>query len=237
MARNLFSDRGEATRALDELSRRSLNYDVADPNGFTVEGGWRIDDYHQALPAEQPGPPAADGAWATAPGLLRDYEFIDPSIVRALFRSDEPLERRNMLLELRFGGLRFHVGVRVDRRNGRHAHGGRSSRGGVGWSYRTLEGHLEAGQTDYEVRKRLDTGDVEFRVHAYSRAADIPNPLVRLGFHLFGRREQTRFARNSCERMRRLAEEELAAGRDRPRAADEGGLVVRPTCAGGELTR
>ena len=82
MAR-LFSDRGEATRALDELSRRSLNYDVADPNGFTVEGGWRIDHYHQALPAEQPGPPAADGAWATARGLLRDYEFIDPSIVRA----------------------------------------------------------------------------------------------------------------------------------------------------------
>ncbi len=234
MARNLFSDRGKATRALDELSRRSLNYDVAHTEGFTVEGGWRIDDYRQPLPAEQPGPPAADGPWAAARGLLRDYEFIDPSMVRALFRSDEPLEGRNMLLELRFGGLRFHVGVRVAqvtdgtrKEDGRHA-------AVWGWSYRTLEGHLEAGQMDYEVRKWLDTGAVEFGIHAYSRAADIPNRVVSLGFHLFGRREQTRFARNACERMRRLAEGELAGGYG-PRAADRGGLVVRPTCAGGEL--
>ncbi len=77
----------------------------------------------------------------------------------------------------------------------------------------------------------LDTGDGEFRIHAYSRAAEIPNPVVRLGVHLFGRREQTGFARNACGRMRRLAEEELAAGRDRPRAGDESGLVVRPRCA------
>lgn len=236
MARDLFSDRGEATRALDELSRRSLNYDVAHANGFTVEGGWRTDDYRQPLPAEQPGPPTADGPWAAARGLLRDYEFIDPSMVRALFRSDEPLEGRNMLLELRFAGLRFHVGVRVaEVTDGTRTEGGRHA-AVWGWSYRTLEGHLEAGQMDYEVRKWLDTGDVEFRIHAHSRVADIPNPVVRLGFHLFGRREQTRFVRNACERMRRLAEEELAAVRDRPRAADEGGLVVRPTCAGGELT-
>lgn len=236
MARNLFSDRDEATRALDDLSRRNLNYDVAHTKGFTVEGGWHIDDYRQPLPAEQPGRPAADGPWAAARRLLRDYEFIDPSIVRALLRSDEPLEGRNMLLELRFRGLRFHVGVRVaDVTDGTRTEDGRHA-AVWGWSYRTLEGHLEAGQMDYEVRKWLDTGDVEFRIHAYSRAADIPNPVVRLGFHLFGRREQTRFARKACERMRRLVEEELAAGRDRPRPAYEGGLVVRPTCAGGELT-
>jgi uncharacterized protein (UPF0548 family) len=132
---------------------------------------------------------------------MQRYEFADPSIVRAVYYPDRPLEERDMLLEVRFYGLRFRFGVRV---------------GGVvdetrtvdgrevrvwGWNYRTLQGHLEKGQMDYEVWKWLDTGEVEFRIHAFSRAADIPNPIVRLGFRLFGRREQVRFARRSCERM------------------------------------
>jgi len=98
-----------------------------------------------------------------------------------------------------------------------------------GWSYRTLEGHLEAGEMAYEVRKWLDTGEVEFRIHAFSRTAQISNPVVRLGFRLFGRREQTRFARSACERMRRLTEAELAAAGHRAEPAGGGGLVVRPT--------
>jgi Domain of unknown function (DUF1990) len=86
-----------------------------------------------------------------------------------------------------------------------------------GWSYRTLEGHLEKGEMHWEVRKWLDTGEVEFRVHAYSRRAEVRNPLVRLGFRLVGRREQLRFLRSTCERMRRLTEEALS-GRPRGEA-------------------
>ena len=70
-----------------------------------------------------------------------------------------------------------------------------------GWSYATLQGHLETGQMDYEVWKWLDTGAVEFRIHVVSRTSRIGNPIVRLGFRLFGRREQLRFARRACERM------------------------------------
>lgn len=227
MAREPFADRHEATRALDDLSARRLNYEIAQPRGFTAEGGWRIDDYRQPLPAEQPGAPAPDGAWAAARGLLREYEFIDRSIVRALFRTDEPLEGRNMLLELRFAGLHFHVGVRVAKvTDGVRTEDGRQA-AVWGWSYRTLEGHLEAGEMAYEVRKWLDTGEVEFRIHAFSRTAEISNPVVRLGFRLFGRREQTRFARSACERMRRLTEAQLAGHRAEP--AGGGGPVVRPT--------
>jgi hypothetical protein len=47
---------------------------------------------------------------------------------------------------------------------------------------------------------------VEFRIHVVSRAARIPNPIVRLGFRLFGRRQQVRFARRACERMACLLE-------------------------------
>ena len=63
-----------------------------------------------------------------------------------------------------------------------------------GWSYRTLQGHFEMGQMDYELWKWLDNGEVEFRIHVVSRRARISNHLVRLGFRLFGRREQIRFA-------------------------------------------
>ncbi len=133
-----------------------------------------------------------------------------------------------MLLELRFAGLRFYVGVRVSQvTDGRHTQDGREA-AVWGWGYRTLEGHLEAGQMDYEVRKWLDTGEVEFRINAFSRPAHIPNPVVRLGFRLVGRRVQTRFARYACERMRRLTEAELAGGRSRSRAYG-GGIVVRPS--------
>jgi hypothetical protein len=82
-----------------------------------------------------------------------------------------------------------------------------------GWSYRTLQGHLEMGQIDYELWKWLDSGEVEFRIHVVSRAAQISNPVIRLGFRIFGRRQQVRFARRACERMA-LA---LSAAGPRPR--------------------
>jgi uncharacterized protein (UPF0548 family) len=147
---------------------------------------------------------------------MRDYEFADPNIVRAVYRRDSPLAGRDMLLEVRFWGLRFRFGVRV---------------GGVidetrdvdgrqvrvwGWNYATLQGHLEMGQMDYEVWKWLDTGAVEFRIHVVSRASRIGNPLIRLGFRLFGRREQVRFAKRACERMACL----VAGDRSVPSAAE-----------------
>ncbi len=73
-----------------------------------------------------------------------------------------------------------------------------------GWNYRTLQGHLEMGQMDYEVWKWLDTGVVEFRTCRFSRHAPTGNPMVRLGLRLFGRHHQVKFAVRACERMARL---------------------------------
>jgi uncharacterized protein (UPF0548 family) len=148
------------------------------------------------------------GTWERARELMLDYEFADPRIVRAVYAPDSALEGRDMLLEVRFLGLRSHFGVRV---------------GGVvddtcpadgrevrvwGWNYRTLQGHLEMGQMDYEVWKWLDSGEVQFRIHVVSRPARIGNPIIRWGFHLFGRRQQVKFAKRACERMARLLEGE-----------------------------
>jgi hypothetical protein len=198
-----------ARRALDELHRLTPNFDVS-ASSFPAEDGWHTDDYSQPLPPEAPGPPVPGGSWKVAQGLMRGYEFADPSIVRAVYHADRPFEERDMLLELRFHGLRFHVGVRVSgvidetrTVNGRHVRA-------WGWSYRTLQGHLEMGQMDYELWKWLDSGEVEFRIHVVSRRARISNHLMRLGFRVFGRREQVRFAHRACERMARLTTARLA---------------------------
>ncbi|MDQ3875541.1 MAG: DUF1990 domain-containing protein [Actinomycetota bacterium] len=205
-----------ARAALDELHDSALNFDLSERDGVTAARGWKVDEYRQRLPAETPGHVVSGGSWETARRLLRDYEFADPTVIRAVYHPERPLEGREMLLEARFYGLRFHFGVRV---------------GGVidetrdvegrkvrvwGWNYRTLQGHLEMGQMDYEVWKWLDSGEVEFRIRRYSKPARIANPLVRLGFHLFGRREQVRFARSACERMARLTEAALEEGAQPP---------------------
>lgn len=199
-----------AERRLAAMRSRALNYD---PTGeHTPATGWRVDDLCRPLPGEPPGEPVPGGSWEIARRLMWGYEFADPSIVRAAYDPDEPLEGRTMVLELRFRGLRYHAGVRVARvYDERREHDGRTARV-WGWAYRTLEGHLEQGEMEWEVWKWLDSGAVEFRIHAYSRRARDVNPVLRLGFRLFGRREQVAFLRSTQRRMLRLTEEALRGG-------------------------
>jgi uncharacterized protein (UPF0548 family) len=194
---------------LAALATKRLNFDPSDRERFTTANGWRLDDVRQPLPSEPPGPPLPNGSWEAARRLARDYDFAEPSIVRAIFDHKQPLENRNMLLELRFYGLRFHVGVRVgDIYDEMVEAGGRQGRV-WGWNYRTLEGHVEQGQMDWQVWKWVDTGDVEFRIKAYSKPAREGNPIVRLGFRLFGRREQLKFLARTSQRMARLTAAEV----------------------------
>jgi uncharacterized protein (UPF0548 family) len=193
-----------AHRALAALAGKGLNFDPDQAEHLTTANGWKVDDYLQPLPPEPPGPPRPGGSFEVAQRLMRDYAFADPAIVRAAHAQSSTLEWRAMLLEGRFWGLRFHFGVRVGGLVDEElvTDGRRLRR--WGWNYRTLQGHLEMGQMDYQVRKWLDSGEVEFRIHAVSRPAHIPNPVIRFGFQVFGRRVQRRFARHACQRMARL---------------------------------
>ena len=199
-----------ARRALDALHDKAVNFDPGRPADLTAENGWHLDDYRQPLPPEPPGPPLPAGSFQVARRLMLDYEFADPRIVRAVYDPDRPLERRDLLLVARFYGLRFRFGCRV----GGVTDEARAIDGRVarvwGWNYQTLQGHLEMGQMDYELWKWLDSGEVEFRIHAFSKPARIANPVVRLGFWLFGRSMQRRFARHACDRMARLTAAGLA---------------------------
>ena len=198
-------------RRLAELARKSLNFDLASLAGASPSSGWTITELCQSLPAEPPGMPVEHGSWQIARRLMSGYEFADPSIVRAYYDPAVALEQRDMLLKLQaFGVAHVFVGVRVGEVFERTQEiGGRRARV-WGWNYRTLEGHVEMGQMDWEVWKWLDDGRVEFRVHAVSRAARIPNPIIRLGFHLLRAREREAFLSSTKQRMRTFTELALA---------------------------
>jgi uncharacterized protein (UPF0548 family) len=202
-------------KRLAALSDKPVNFDPATVDLANPPAGWTVDDRCQPLPLEPPGEPAHDGSWEIARRLIQGYEFADPSMVRAYYDVERPLPDRNMLLELR--ALRFVkvlVGVRVGEvYDERRELGGRDARV-FGWYYRTLEGHVEEGQMDWQVWKWLDTGEVEFRVHAVSRTAPIANPLVRLGFWLLRDHERAAFLNSTGRRMQRFTE--LALNSERP---------------------
>lgn len=195
---------GDVGERLAALHGRPLNFDPE-----TLDGpGWEHDDYRQPLVPEEPGPPEPGGSWETAGALSRRYAFADPSLVEARYDPTVPLEDRDMLLILHALGARIYAGVRVSGvGNETRDDGGRGAQVFF-WNYRTLEGHVESGQRDFEVWKWLDTGEVEFRTHAISRAAEA-NPIVQLGFQLLGRHKQVEFGRRACRRMALLTEVSL----------------------------
>jgi uncharacterized protein (UPF0548 family) len=216
----LLGQPGDPQKALAELRTQGLNFDPGQADNHTRANGWRNDDVRRALPSEYPGEPVPGGSWETAQLIARNYAFAEPSIVTAVFDADEPLENRTMLLVLHFHRLRIHVGVRVgDVYDEQRELSGRLGRV-FGWNYRTLEGHVERGQMDWQVWKFPDTGEVLFRINSFSKPAAGGNPFLRLGFRLIGRHEQLRFLNATGARMARLTAEKCgtagAAGSAHP---------------------
>jgi uncharacterized protein (UPF0548 family) len=200
-------------RRLAALAGRPVNFDTAKIDDFAADKRWQVDDMVEPLPHEGSGPPVEGGSWLVARDLMDRYQLADPAVVTASYDKDAPLAGRDMLLTIRFWGLRFKVGVRIGEvyedtleLEGREVLV-------FGWSYRTLEGHFEQGQMHYELWKWLDTGDVEFRVHGVSRTADSGPLLARIGFRLVGRPNQLRFYRQVCRRVKRLTEAQLETDR------------------------
>ncbi len=200
-------------RQLAGLAQRKVNFDASRMADYTRSAGWHVDDMVEPLPREQPGPPQEGGVWQLVRRLVVQYQLAEPNVVDAVYGRDAPLEGRDMLLLIRFAGLRFAVGVRVGEvyEEGREIDG-RPARV-FGWAYRTLEGHFEQGEMHYQVWKWLDSGDVEFRLHAVSKVADRGPSALRAGFRLVGRLRQLRFYRQTCRRVRRLTEAELETNR------------------------
>jgi uncharacterized protein (UPF0548 family) len=224
----------EATE-LDRLPGLRVNYDPAhapeDGAVSAVTGHWHVDSGATVVGQEKPGAPEPDGPWATACRLVSEYEFADARILRGVYHRESELLGRNMLLEARFFGLRFYVGVRVTGVTDEERDSGDGPERAWGWSYQTLEGHLEQGRLSYEVIKNLTTGRVMFRVAGYSRRAPIANLVVRLGFEIFGRWTQRRFYRNIQARMASLVRAQQRGQQLPSPAVRPDGIVLAPSNA------
>ncbi|WP_327297337.1 MULTISPECIES: DUF1990 family protein [unclassified Streptomyces] len=223
-----------AASALHSLKGLQVNYSLPPGHTPTREEGWHVDSFRQPLGHEQPGDPEPGGTWDIACRLVRDYQFPEPGILRALYRRDDALLGRNILLEGHFLGLRFDMGVRITSVTDELRGTGDSAERVWGWGYRTLDGHLEEGELHYQVIKYPHTGAVEFLITGYSRRAAISNLVVRAGFILFGRMTQRRFYRASAARLHSLTRAELlGAPPDEPQPSPAGdSLVVVPGTAG-----
>jgi uncharacterized protein (UPF0548 family) len=194
-------------RRLARLAKEQVNYDPAALDLNNPPPAWHVDDRHQALVAEAPGEPVDDGSFAIARKLISGYKFADPSLVRAFYDPELPLAGRDMLLQLRtLKLLRIYVGVRVgDVYEEERQVDGRPLRV-FGWYYRTLRGHVEQGQMNWEVQKWLDSGEVAFHVHSVSRPAKDRNLIIRVGFRLLRGRERALFLDSTNRRMREFTE-------------------------------
>jgi hypothetical protein len=197
-------------KQIEALAVLKLNFDLERRHEYTEANGWHIDSYAVDLPAEPPGPPLPDGSWAATKQVLMEYRFPDPRIVTGIYAPDQPFDKRVMLLRARFLWMNFFFGVRIGGVVDQTVPDEEGPKTVWGFNYQTLEGHFERGQMDFAVTKWLETGRVAFTIHAFSQAAQIRNIFYRIGFRLFGRGLQRRFARSALARVHSLVVEQLA---------------------------
>jgi uncharacterized protein (UPF0548 family) len=168
------------------------------------EAGWLADQYEIELPSEALGMPLEGGTFARAQAILRDYKFPPSNLIRGYYYPEQPLEKRIMLLRARFLIFTFYFGVKITSVIDAHLKETDTDEYQWGYQYATLEGHFENGEITFLLIKRLNTGQVFFRIKAYSRVGKIRNPFYRLGFRLFGRSLQRRFAKESLMRLKQM---------------------------------
>lgn len=188
------------------LTSLGFNYDANEYQDD--QPGWNRDYYETCIGEEAPGDPHDGGMFERAKEILRQYQFPSPKRLTGYFDHEADLLGRDMLLEAKFMGLQFDFGVRVTKVIDRSTvdEEGKSI-AQWGYAYRTLERHWEVGEITFVIQKEKDSGRIHFVIDAYSRPGKIRNPFYRLGFKLFGRRLQTRFAEDCLVRMKALAKQ------------------------------
>jgi uncharacterized protein (UPF0548 family) len=209
---------------LAEIERLLPTLDLTQRENYVPTAGWHVDSREIDLPPEPPGPPHPDLSFALACVILTDYSFPPPRLIRGRFDTAAPLNGRAMLLTASYLWMRFELPVRVSRVIDETRNVAAGSERVWGYSYQTLDGHIERGEITFEIAKVITTGAVKFRIHSFSQTGHISNPIHRFGFRLVGRRLQRTFAHESLRNMQHLVSVKLqnTTGADSSRESQRG---------------
>lgn len=205
----------DRTRHLAHATTRPLS--VPDEAELTFANGWNQVGSSSIVGREQPGNVAPRGLFQRARDALESYSFSDPRIVRAHFDDATPLMGRTLLLELRASALHLLCPVRV----GAVRDASEGTTHAFGFRIDTVEGHVERGSEWFFLTKDLEDGTVRFRIEAFWRPGEFPNPLFRLGFHLVAQRYQRAWHRLAHLRMREFARHPASETRSEDRLLHE----------------
>ncbi|NMO18367.1 DUF1990 family protein [Pyxidicoccus fallax] len=191
----------ELVPRLERARALRRNFEAGDGE-MTMDAGWSQVHSVGVLGHEPPGPPRPDGIFERSRKVLETFDFSDPRIVRWHFSAEEPLKGRTVLLELKSldQKLRYLCAVRVG--GTRLEHGEKCSV--YGFSFETLQGHIECGREWFLLKKDHESGEVKFHIEAAWRPGEFPNWWSRLGFTMVGRRYQRAWHRLTHVRLREL---------------------------------
>lgn len=135
-----------------------------------------FDRHALQVAVETPGPPLEDGPFRRVGRAISEYRIFPPRLVQRVVKRT-PLQVGDIvgLCYPLFLGIRMFIASRViDVFDGPNERGWRS-----GFTYRTLEGHVELGEETFCVEKQARTGAVIVSLTAWSRPG---HWLVRLGY-------------------------------------------------------
>jgi uncharacterized protein (UPF0548 family) len=189
----------ELVPRLERARALAPNFSAA-PEEMTLERGWNEVYSETVVGWEPPGLPGAGGLFERGRWVLETFDFSDPRIVVWHFAPDAPLQGRAVLLELKARVLHYLCPVRVGGTRSEHD----GARTIYGFSFVTLEGHIEAGREWFLLTKDHASGEVRFRIEASWRPGRFPNWWSRVGFHLVGPRYQRAWHRLTHVRLREL---------------------------------
>lgn len=196
------------THRLEQLAATHVNVVVAEEE-MTTAGGWRHYSSESVIARG-----FDDARFTRARMALTNYQFSDPTIVRAHFDPAAPLLNRFMLLDIRVLGLHYLCPTLVTQV--------RDEPDVYGFRYDTLAGHIERG-AEWFLLAQSAQGELRFRIDARWRPGQLPNWWSRLGFRLLSNHYQRTWHRRAHQRIFFLTH----YGSTRRPPADTSGLTLR----------
>jgi len=170
---------------LDGLSRSTFSYPDVGATRGTMPDGYNV-DRHSAVIGH------GDVAFERAKQGIRDWAPFDLPWIKTFSQSEPAVDTVVAVVARVFGFWWTNVSRVVYTIDETDC---------FGFAYGTLPLHAESGEELFKVERSADSGEISYRIVAFSKPR---HPLARLGYPL-SRGVQRRFGVESIEAMRRTA--------------------------------